>query len=283
MSSITSQPQVMITGASDGIGLETARQYVTEGARVLLVSRGIQKLRAAAGSLGESVEVAAVDLTDRAAIESFLRSLDARGYTPDVLVNNAGQGLSGAFVESDWSPIASMLELNMVALARLTHWAAGRMKAVGRGAIVNVSAAVATRPVPWFAAYAASKAFVTNLSQALDYELSALRRRRLGDPSARRAHELCRRRKSGSALDRRPEAVPDRRSSHGGSCGARRRPAPPTLRDHWARRRDRHGHRTDHAASARSAVHVDVVQGTRSCAPERSAAPLNVSSILIDG
>jgi short-subunit dehydrogenase len=162
----------MITGASDGIGLETARQYVTEGARVLLVSRGIQKLRAAAGSLGESVEVAAVDLTDRAAIESFLRSLDARGYTPDVLVNNAGQGLSGAFVESDWSPIASMLELNMVALARLTHWAAGRMKAVGRGAIVNVSAAVATRPVPWFAAYAASKAFVTNLSQALDYELT---------------------------------------------------------------------------------------------------------------
>jgi short-subunit dehydrogenase len=161
----------MVTGAADGIGLETARQYVAEGARVLLVSRGIQKLRAATDSLGQSVELAAVDLTNRAAIESFLRDLDARGYTPDVLVNNAGQGLSGPFADSDWSEVASMLDLNMIALARLTHWAAGRMKAVGRGAIVNLSAAVATRPVPWFAAYAASKAFVSNLSQALDYEL----------------------------------------------------------------------------------------------------------------
>lgn len=171
MSDITSQLKVMITGASDGIGLETARQYVAEGARVLLVSRGIQKLRARVDSLGESVEVAAVDLTDRAALDTLLRSLDARGYTPDVLVNNAGQGLSGPFADSDWPHVASMLELNMVALARLTHWAAGRMKAAGRGAIVNVSAAVATRPVPWFAAYAASKAFVTSLSQALDFEL----------------------------------------------------------------------------------------------------------------
>jgi short-subunit dehydrogenase len=171
VSDITSKLKVMITGASDGIGLETARQYVAEGARVLLVSRGIQKLRATVDSLGQSVEVAAVDLTDRAALDTLLRSLDARGYTPDVLVNNAGQGLSGPFADSDWSHVASMLELNMVALARLTHWAAGRMKAAGRGAIVNVSAAVATRPVPWFAAYAASKAFVTNLSQALDFEL----------------------------------------------------------------------------------------------------------------
>jgi short-subunit dehydrogenase len=162
---------VMITGASDGIGLETARQYVAEGARVLLVSRGTQKLHAAADSLGESVEIAAVDLADRAATEAFLRSLDARGFTPDILVNNAGQGVSGPFVESDWSAVASMLEVNMFALARLSHWAAGRMKAVGHGSIVNVSAAVATRPVPWFAAYAASKAFVTNLSQALDYEM----------------------------------------------------------------------------------------------------------------
>ncbi len=117
------------------------------------------------------MEVAAVDLTDRTASESFLRDLDARAYTPDVLINNAGQGLSGPFVDSDWHQVASVLDLNMLALARLTHWGAGRMRAVGRGTIVNLSAAVATRPVPWFAAYAASKAFVTNLSQALDYEL----------------------------------------------------------------------------------------------------------------
>jgi hypothetical protein len=90
MSSSDIQLQVMITGASDGIGLETARQYVAEGARVLLISRDSEKLRAAADALGDSVEVAAVDLTDRTATESLLRRLDARGYTPDVLVNNAG-------------------------------------------------------------------------------------------------------------------------------------------------------------------------------------------------
>jgi short-subunit dehydrogenase len=133
----------MITGASDWIGLETARQYVAEGARVPLVSRGIQKLRATVDSLGESVEVAAVDLTDRAA-------LDTSSAQPRCARLHAGCA---------------------VALARLTHRAAGRMKAAGRGAIVNLSAAVATRPVPWFAAYAASKAFVTSLSQALDFEL----------------------------------------------------------------------------------------------------------------
>jgi len=204
----------MITGAGDGIGLETARQYVAEGARVLLVSRGIQKLSAATDSLGHSVELAAVDLTNRAAIESFLRDLNARGYTPDVLVNNAGQGLSGPFAESDWSQVASMLELNMIALARLTHWAAGRMKAVGRGAIVNLSAAVATRPVPWFAAYAASKAFVTNLSQALDYELK---------PTACESRQSIRRR-CARALPTREKRICARHSS---SSSSRRSARPP--------------------------------------------------------
>jgi short-subunit dehydrogenase len=68
----------MITGASDGIGLETARQYVAEGARVLFISRETEKLRAAADSLGDAVEVASFDLTDRTATESLLQSLDAQ-------------------------------------------------------------------------------------------------------------------------------------------------------------------------------------------------------------
>ena len=66
-----------------------------------------------------------------------------------------------------------MLASNMNAVACLSHWAARGMKARGVGCIVNMSAAVATRPVPYFAAYAASKAFVTNLSQAMDCELRA--------------------------------------------------------------------------------------------------------------
>jgi hypothetical protein len=164
---------ILITGASEGIGLETARQAALAGYAVLMVARDETRLRAAARRITGPVrpEVAAVDLTDPAALEAFLADLDAHGYVPDVLVNNAGQGASGAFVDSDWEKLDAMLQLNVRALARLSHWAGVRMKARRRGAIVNLSAAVATRPTPWFAAYAASKAFVTNLSQAMDKEL----------------------------------------------------------------------------------------------------------------
>ncbi len=164
----------LITGASEGIGLETARLAVASGATVLMVARNAEKLEAAAKTFPGAIlpEIAAVDLADAAALDAFIASLDARGYMPDVLVNNAGHGASGPFVDSDWSKIDAMLRLNINALARLSHWAAHGMRARKSGAIVNLSAAVATRPTPHFAAYAASKAFVTNLSIAIDSELS---------------------------------------------------------------------------------------------------------------
>ncbi len=165
---------VLITGASEGIGLETARLYAAQGARLILVARDQRKLQAAAAVLGKAagVETASGDLADAAALDAFLADLDARGIVPDVVVNNAGHGASGAFVDADWAKIDAMIRLNVSALARISHWAALRMKAAGRGAIVNLSAAVATRPTPYFAAYAATKAFVTNLSQALGKELA---------------------------------------------------------------------------------------------------------------
>lgn len=163
----------LITGASEGIGLETAKMAASEGASVLMVARESAKLRAAAATIGGAIapELAFVDLADPAALDTFIASLDARGYVPDVLVNNAGHGLSGAFADSDRQRLDLMLRLNVNALAQLTHWAARAMRARGSGAIVNLSAAVATRPTPYFAAYAATKAFVTNLTLAVHHEL----------------------------------------------------------------------------------------------------------------
>lgn len=165
----------LITGASEGIGLEIARLAAASGAAVLMVARDAAKLQAAANSLSGAIrpQIAAVDLADAAALDRFIAKLDAHGYVPDVLVNNAGHGASGTFVDADWHKIDAMLRLNMNALARLSHWAARGMTARQRGAIVNLSAAVATRPTPYFAAYAASKAFVTNLSIAMHSELRA--------------------------------------------------------------------------------------------------------------
>ena len=165
--------KILITGASDGIGFETARQAAADGFDVLMIARDEGRLADAAAKITGPIRprIVALDLTDSEALDAFLASLVASGYVPDILVNNAGQGASGAFADADWPKIDTMLRLNMNALARLSHWAAKAMKAQGSGSIVNLSAAVATRPTPWFAAYAASKAFVTNLSQAMDKEL----------------------------------------------------------------------------------------------------------------
>ena len=163
----------LITGASEGIGLEVARLAAADGAAIMMIARDEAKLAGAAASIHAPIppETKALDLADAGALDALLADLDRRGFMPDVLVNNAGQGLSGPFVETEWARLDAMLRLNMNAFARLSHWAGRGMKTRGGGAIVNLSAAVATRPTPYFAAYAASKAFVTNLSQALDKEL----------------------------------------------------------------------------------------------------------------
>jgi short-subunit dehydrogenase len=132
----------LVTGASDGIGLEVARLAIANGAAVLMVARDAIRLQAAANRLPGPVRprIAAVDLADAAALDQFLAGLDAEGFVPDVLVNNAGHGASGAFADADWAKLDAMLRLNMHALARLSHWAARGMKARGSGAIVNLSA-----------------------------------------------------------------------------------------------------------------------------------------------
>ncbi len=164
---------VLITGASTGIGLEFAKIAASYGARTLMVARDVSRLEQAARTIvgSHAPQLFVADLSNASEVEELIAKLDRAGLAPDMLINNAGAGASGDFVSDQWPKLDALMRLNMNALARLSHWAAGRMVKKGRGAIINLSAAVATRPTPYFAAYAATKAFVNSLSQAMSAEL----------------------------------------------------------------------------------------------------------------
>lgn len=163
--------RALVTGASSGIGDAIARQLAADGTELVVVARDEARLRALASELGEDrVEVLVADLADRAA----LATVEARlGADPaiDLLVNNAGFGFTGPFVDLDIDRECSVLAVNVEAVMRLSHAAGAAMRARGRGGILNVSSVAGTVPAPNSATYASTKAFVTRFSEALHLEL----------------------------------------------------------------------------------------------------------------
>ena len=161
-------PTALITGASSGIGLELARIFTREGYRVVLVARNEKRLKEIAQELrpAES-EVIALDLSLPGAAEEI------HGKIPkaDVLVNNAGFGVFGKFVEKDLAEELNMMQLNMTALVILTRLCLPSMIAAGSGKIMNVASTAAFQPGPLMAIYFATKAFVLSFSEAIANEL----------------------------------------------------------------------------------------------------------------
>jgi short-subunit dehydrogenase len=167
--------RALVTGASSGIGLELARCLAEEGANLLLVARRTDRLEALAAELKQKHGVEAVAMTcdlarPDAGKELFDRT-EGAGLAVDVLVNNAGFGNYDEFVAIPWEKHASMLQVNIVALTQLTHLFTPKMVERRHGHVMNVASIGAYLPCPTFAAYAASKAYVRDLTEALDYEL----------------------------------------------------------------------------------------------------------------
>jgi hypothetical protein len=166
-------PVALITGASVGIGEQFARQLAERGHDVVLVARDQARLDALAkeieGRNGVNAEVLPADLTDAAQ----LASVEARARTVDVLVNNAGFGTFGPLHSLDVDTEIREINLNVVALVRLTHAAAEAMVERGRGGILNVSSVAGYQPGPSNAVYSATKAFVTSFTQAVHEELKS--------------------------------------------------------------------------------------------------------------
>jgi short-subunit dehydrogenase len=166
---------VLITGASSGFGEEFARQYAEQGHSLVLVARRLDRLQALAETLRRQyrveVVVEQVDLSDIAAISRLHQRLRERGINIDILINNAGHGLQGPFVDSPLEATLAMVQLDVASLTALTHVFAQDMRTRKRGKILLVASLLAYQGVQNFAVYAAAKAYVLRLGEALHREL----------------------------------------------------------------------------------------------------------------
>ena len=161
----------LVTGASGGIGLDLAECFAKDGYDLVLAARSEQTLKHEAERLSQTRGVKAVpiaiDLGMHGAGHQLADRIRGRGIAVDVLVNNAGYGIAGAFAGSNETDQLGMIDLNVRALVELTHAFWPQMLARKRGGVLNVASTAAFQPGPLMAVYYASKAFVLSFSEAL--------------------------------------------------------------------------------------------------------------------
>lgn len=167
-------PWALITGASSGIGEAFARQIAARGINVALVARREERLAAIASDIEAQTEVRALaipaDLTADDCLDTITTALDLRHI--GLLINNAGVGRTGRFLDHDLDDELAMLELNCRAPLKLAHHFGRAMRAEGRGGIIMLSSIVGILPSPQFAGYSATKAWNRFLGEALHEELA---------------------------------------------------------------------------------------------------------------
>ncbi len=171
---MSTNPAVLITGASTGIGATYADRFARRGHDLVLVARDVARMEAVASRLrqetGVAIDIVQADLTqlaDLAKVETRLRDDDSIG----ILVNNAGTAIGGTFIEQSTDDMARLVALNSTALVRLASAIAPRLVKKGEGAIVNIGSVVGLAPEFGMTVYGATKAFVLFLSQGLSLEL----------------------------------------------------------------------------------------------------------------
>lgn len=164
----------LVTGASMGIGYELAKLFAEDGYNLILVSRTKQDLEKAAtefAQYGINVITIAKDLFDKESAFELYEEVKAKNLTVDVLVNDAGQGQYGLFVESDIRRQLEIIQLNVSSLTALTYLFLKDMVDRNEGKILQVASIASELPGPWQAVYHATKAYVLSLTEALINEL----------------------------------------------------------------------------------------------------------------
>ncbi len=168
----------LITGASSGLGAEYARQLAAAGNHLILVARRVDRLNALAAELTTqnhlapgSIEVLAADLSDETDLERVCKHI-AEINDLDLLVNNAGFGLKGTFLEADFQKQMQMLQVHVVAAIKLTRAALPGMLARRHGGVINVSSVASFLPMSNNTIYSPTKVFLNYFSETLQTELT---------------------------------------------------------------------------------------------------------------
>jgi uncharacterized protein len=170
---VASDPRALVTGASAGIGAAFARALRARGRRLVLVARREERLRQLQGELGgaEAVAVLPGDLATREGPRLVFDAVTRLRLDVELLVNNAGLGHTGRFHEEPYDRLLGMVDLNARAMVALTRLFLPAMIERGVGAVINVASTAAFQPIPFFATYAATKAFAASFTNALAAEV----------------------------------------------------------------------------------------------------------------
>lgn len=161
--------KVLITGASSGIGKDMAEIYSNKGYELILVARSKDKMEQLASKLKTKVRIIQMDLSKP---ENCFKLYElVKNENIDILINNAGYGVFGKFLETDLNEELNMIDLNIKAVHILTKLFLKQFKEINKGWILNVASSAAFSPGPLFSSYYASKAYVVRLTEAIYEEL----------------------------------------------------------------------------------------------------------------
>jgi short-subunit dehydrogenase len=170
----TNNRYALVTGASSGIGFELAKLFAEDGHNLIIVARtraDLEKTATELSQYGVDVVSIAKDLFEPNAAFELYDEIKGKGLTVDVLVNDAGQGQFGLFVESDIRRLLDIIQLNVVSLTSLTHLFLKDMVARNEGKVLQLASIASELPGPWQAVYHATKAYVLSFTEALINEL----------------------------------------------------------------------------------------------------------------
>ncbi len=166
---------VLVSGASSGIGIAFCKELASYGANLVLTARREDRLDSLARQLRTSheceVTVIPCDLSDPSGPAALVQGIHERAIEVDILINNAGFGFNGGFLQGSPEKYQQMMQVNMASLVMLTRLLLPDMIRRGSGGILNVSSMAGFLPIPYFGVYSATKQFVINISWSLWKEL----------------------------------------------------------------------------------------------------------------